>query len=69
MTPLSGETSRETAVKETGKTEGGELCRQKVTMALLSEQLNLIFTTNYELELLFFHFVDVKSGIRRKKNV
>ena len=36
-------------------------------MALLSEQLNLIFTTNYEVELLFSHFVDVKSGIRRKK--
>lgn len=36
-------------------------------MALFREKLNLVFTTNYELELLFFHFVDVKSGIHSKK--
>ena len=54
-------------MEETGKTEEGELCRQKVTMALFSEKLNLVFTTNYELELPFFHSVDVKSGIHSKK--
>lgn len=52
-------------MEETGKTEEGELYQVEGDKRCC-EKLNLVFTTNYELELLCFHFVDVKSGIHSK---